>query len=99
MPSYKKVKTFTAGIPAGTGPVLLTAEGAVEEMLRDLHERMTDNNKPDEEELQAAVQLIVNGLGVNDWIDGEYVFFEDYKLRVQTMPEYRFEELPEFPGY
>lgn len=99
MLSYKKVKTFTAFIPAGAGPVLLTAEEAVEEMLKDLHERMTDNNKPTDEELQAAVQLIVNGLGVNDWIDGQYDFFEEYKLRVQTMPEYRFEELPEFKGY
>ncbi|MEK3699622.1 MULTISPECIES: hypothetical protein [unclassified Paenibacillus] len=99
MANTTKVKTFTIVIPAGQGPTVTTAEESIQEMLWDLRDQMTDNNKPTEDELQAADQLIVNGFGVNDWHDGEYTFFEDYKLRIETMPQYKLDEMPEFAGY
>lgn len=99
MQNVTKVKTFTAHIPAGQGPTLTTAEEAIQEMLWDLRDQMTDNSKPTEDEVQSAVQLITNGLGVNDWHDGEYTFFEDYMLVIETMPQYKLDTMPEFNGY
>ncbi|PWW06307.1 hypothetical protein DFQ01_103209 [Paenibacillus cellulosilyticus] len=92
-----KVKTWQPIIPAGTGPVLLTADDAVEEILNDLGEQAKVKFRFTE--LLIMKRTVVDGLKITDWIDGEYPLFPDYAIKVHTYQQGQLDEMPEFGGY
>lgn len=92
-----KVKTFQPIIPAGNGPICMTALDAIAEILSDVNDAAKDGLNA--REFEKVQNVIVDGLGIDGWIDGEYTVFEDYKIKVRTYQQGQLDEMKEFEGY
>ncbi len=93
----KKLRTFTPIIPAGTGPTCLQIKDAVRDMVTDLAEMSAMSFTKEEKE--KIIQLFIKGLELDDKIDGDYEVMPGYVLRIKTMQQWQFEQMPEFNGY
>jgi hypothetical protein len=99
MYNANKIKTFTPILPVGQGPTVTNAHECVMEILNDLNEFLVDPLS--NEQLESFAKFLVDGLQLNDLIDGEYTLFGDgnYKIVIKHMTVSDFEALPEFSGY
>ena len=98
-----KVKTFQPILPAGAGPIFPEPYNAIFDIVLDIKEEAIlckkTVNAVNDAEMDKFIDLIEKGLGVSDWIDGEYTLFEDYKLKVHTYQQWQLDEMGEFSGY
>jgi hypothetical protein len=97
MYNANKIKTFTPILPVGKGPTGTSAHECIEEILNDLNEIAVD--RLNNEQFERFVNFLVDSLKLNDFIDGEYTIFGDYKIIIEHMTVSEFEALTEFAGY
>lgn len=94
-----KIKTFTPILPIGTGPTSTHIEDSIHDIVVDLDENNNMGCNLTSDELDIFIENLIAILGIKEWIDGEYELFEDYKIRIETMPKSKFDEMHEFEGY
>lgn len=95
--SVAKVKTYQPEIPDGKGPVCNEVQYAMFDIVMDLNEQ--NNAGFGITDLNALNAQLVKILNVSDWIEGEYIIFEDYKMIIKTYAQYQLDEMKEFNGY
>lgn len=94
-----KVKTFTPVLSVGKGGTSLKSEDALFDILLALNEENCSEEPFSDSKLQSIARSLVELTGMDDWIDGEYTIFDNYKIIIKTMTVSRFEGLPEFSGF
>jgi hypothetical protein len=100
MYNANKVKTFTPVLPGETtGPTGLQLVDALYDIFNDLNEENVAVNPFSEYRINEMIRDFIQLTGMNDWIDGEYTIFKDYKIKIKHMATTAFEKLHEFEGY
>lgn len=94
-----KIKTYTPILPDGRGGTGVKPEEAVYDIVISLDEENNDAQLGKHQDIDMFVSGFVAILGLKDWVDGEYVIFDDYKVKIETMSAEKFNGLPEFGGY
>ncbi|WCK55399.1 hypothetical protein PP175_05455 [Aneurinibacillus sp. Ricciae_BoGa-3] len=98
-----KVKTYTPIIAEMTGPTCINANDAMAEIIGHMNDSFSHLNQSlrglDKEQFELVQKFIVDSLQINDWMNDEYVMFDIYRLRVETMQQWQLDQMPDFEGY
>lgn len=96
MYSTEKIKTWQPVLEEGRkGPICFTPTDALFDIIHDIKEQYGPSLS---DELVMAATMIFTGL-IYDWIDGEYIVFDTYKLIIKHYNKGTLEEMVEFAGY
>jgi hypothetical protein len=99
MNNAEKIKTYTPILPEGTGPTGTNLNDALFDIFSSLNEENLPTNPFSDNKIYEMIRNFIDLTGMNDWMDGEYVIFNDYKLRIKHMSVSELEKMPEFEGY
>jgi len=94
-----KVRTFTPIFPIGIGATGTELLDALYDIFNYINEQKQEENQFSDYRINEMIRDFVDLTDMNDWIDGEYIVFADYKIKIEIMAVSKFESLPDFGGY